>query len=161
MHYNAKGSTYVLKWLYLNKRYETMDLSVESTAMQSSPARFLILRCEVSILTVQQPLQQGLFSQWSCQVQGCATKGIPQGGRIMAVWNQECTQFPLSATCKCCDHLVCMLLWAAFWGAVWWCQTHLELCRIFSDPSSFRIIKSFWQPTTDNCKQTQMQYSVR
>lgn len=96
---SVKSSTYVLTWLYLNQRYETVDLPIECTTMQSGPARFFIFHCDVRVLIHQQPLQQFPLSQRSGQVQGCATKCVPQGGCIMAVWGQERPQVALGAAC--------------------------------------------------------------
>lgn len=90
-----KACLFYLYELYLDEWCETVNLSIESAAMQSSPARFLILYHQVWALTLQQPLQQSLLSLRGCEVKRRAAKGVAQGGCIVTIWRQKRLELPL------------------------------------------------------------------
>lgn len=110
---------------HLDKGHETVNMSIECTAVQSCPSWLLVLQQQVSTLAVQKPFEQGSFSQWSSEMECCASKLILQSGSIMAVSWQEGLQLSFWATSQSSHNHLGMTWWMAFWCAFWCYQTHL------------------------------------
>lgn len=123
MVWNKYDSSATLCTTHLHQSHKTVDVAVESAAVQGGPGGLLVLCHQVRALAVQQPLQQGTLTKRGSQVQRRAAETITQRGRVVAVGRQEGAQ---SALLRAAGHgrhdLVGMLSWAAFRGAIGCCS---------------------------------------
>ncbi len=102
-------------------------MPVEGAAMQSGPARLLVLRQHVGVFAVQEPLKQVTLPHRGREVQSRASKLVPQGSCIVTVDGQKAPQTALRAAGQSGDHVLCVPHRAALCSAVWASQTHFSL----------------------------------